>query len=104
MAEKVDRFLQSNLFVEAYNILCKSETAVGELTKLIDVFDLQTIRNKCEEAIEREIGEYSISELRKLARKMCIQYYTSLTKSELLSVIVQRKKDVETTPGDVQAA
>lgn len=93
-AEKADRFLQSNLFVEAYSILSSSPTLMAELTKLIDGFDADMIRTMCEDAIAREIGEYSIAELRKLARKMCIPYYTSLTKSELLSVIVQRKQNV----------
>lgn len=95
--DRLDRFLKSNLFIEAYKVLCGSSDVVNHVTKLIDNIDLETLRNMCEEAIERELGEYSIHQLRKIARKLAIPYYTTYTKSELLSVLIARRKKEATS-------
>lgn len=93
---RLDRFLKSNLFTEAYKILCGSTECVNRVTTLIDAIDVEALRNVCEDVIEKELGEYSIHQLRKLARRLAIPYYTTYTKSELLSVlIIRRKKDAE---------
>lgn len=66
-----------------------------ELQKLLVDADIDTLKDLCMKAIEREIGEYSTHELRKIAAKMCIPYYAKYSKPELLSVILREKSNVQ---------
>lgn len=90
--DRLDRFLRSNLFLEAYKVLSVTTSFFNQLSKLVEDIDVESLRSICEEAIEKELGEYSIHQLRKLAAKLAIPYYTTYTKSELLSVLIARRK------------
>jgi hypothetical protein len=92
--QRLDRFLHSPLFEEAYPLLQSSPITKGQLPILIDQGDFIAVKELCEAVVEREVGEYNIHELRKLARSYAIPYYTTYSKAELLSIIIEwRKRD-----------
>jgi hypothetical protein len=90
-AQRVHRLLQSDLYNEVEPIL--NDTDREALSRWIDESNDKLIRGMLKSKLEVAIGAQSIGELRTLARRMNILYYTKYTKWELISVILHRKEE-----------
>jgi hypothetical protein len=80
--KRLDRFLDSELFESVWN----------NADENVDALNVDELREYCTKRIEAELGEYSMSHLREIAKNLMIPYYTLYRKPTLLALIVEAKK------------
>jgi hypothetical protein len=85
----MERLLSSNEFEEVFKTLNKFQRQ--EVYTYVYGNNIDMVKLVCERFVQKDLGEMSIQELRKLAKKLSIPYYTKYPKSQLLILVAQRK-------------
>lgn len=63
-----------------------------KLVHFIEQTNVDGLKAFCDDVLERELGETSIQELRKIAQRLGIPYYTTYPKATLLTLILEEKR------------
>jgi hypothetical protein len=88
--KRLDRFLDSELFESVWNNADENVKLI--IIQFVDALNVDELREYCTKRIEAELGEYSMSHLREIAKNLMIPYYTLYRKPTLLALIVEAKK------------
>lgn len=87
-AQNLWRFINSQTYIQAVKIMSEEDLIV--LEKYAKEHNLSKIKNLCKTTLLESVEDLTVDDLRKIAKRLFIPYYSSYSKEQLTSLILAK--------------